>query len=354
MDKKQQQLLKTFRPSKILIPVLIGFGAVGYMFYDEFDASAFDAVSLTWGSLFWFFVAFLMMIGRDFGYIYRLRVLTGNDLSWKQCLRVVLLWEFTSAVTPSAIGGTSVAIYYVHKENLSVGKSSAIVMATSFLDELYFIIMFPLLILFLDSESLFVVGDTNVEEALSFSNLLFSAAVIGYGLKFFFASVVAYGLFVNPKAIKSLLAFVFSLKWIRKWQPKMEKVGDDLIYASAELKGKNWIFWLKSVFATFVSWSSRYWVVNCLFLAFFAVDQHFVVFGRQLVMWIMMLVVPTPGGAGFAEKVFAEYLGDFIPMASFTIVLALLWRMVSYYPYLLVGAVVFPRWMRKVVGRSGD
>lgn len=49
------------------------------------------------------------------------------------------------AITPSAVGGTSVAIIYVHKEGISLGRSSAIVMLTSFLDEIYFIVMFPLL-----------------------------------------------------------------------------------------------------------------------------------------------------------------------------------------------------------------
>ena len=66
-----------------------------------------------------------------------------------------MFWEFTSAITPSAIGGTSVAILYVAKEGISVGRSSAMVMATSFLDEVYFLIMFPLLLLLTGGHELF-------------------------------------------------------------------------------------------------------------------------------------------------------------------------------------------------------
>ena len=74
-------------------------------------------------------LAVLFMFGRDIGYIIRIRVLSGGELSWLQAFRVIMLWEFTSAITPSAVGGTSVAIIYVHKEGISVGRSSAIVMA---------------------------------------------------------------------------------------------------------------------------------------------------------------------------------------------------------------------------------
>jgi len=43
-------------------------------------------------------------------------------------------------------------------------------------------------------------------------------------------------------------------------------------------------------------------------------------FARQLAMWIMMLVSPTPGGSGFAEFIFTRYLGGFIPVNASAII----------------------------------
>ena len=60
----------------------------------------------------------------------------------------------------------------------------------------------------------------------------------------------------------------------------------------------------------------------------------------------MMLVSPTPGGSGFAEYVFKEFLSSYIPVGG-GIALALLWRLISYYPYLLIGAIVIPKWINK-------
>ncbi|MGL5912949.1 MAG: lysylphosphatidylglycerol synthase transmembrane domain-containing protein, partial [Bacteroidales bacterium] len=116
--------------------------------------------------------------------------------------------------------------------------------------------------------------------------------------------------------------------------------------SAAELRYRSWRFWLSSFAATFISWTSRYSVVNALFLAFFAVGDHLLVFARQLVMWIMMLVSPTPGGSGFAEFIFREFLGEFIPSAGLIVVIALLWRLITYYLYLLIGAIVLPQWLK--------
>lgn len=330
---------------KIFLPVFFGLGVVAYMLYSEFDIGLFSLVKFTWYSLFWFLLAILTMIIRDFGYMVRLKVLTNGEFSWWQCLRVIMLWEFSSAVTPSAIGGTGVAIFYVTKEGINVGRSAAIVMATSFLDELYFIIMFPLLFILVSGSRLFSIEGIDANgEVLSFANEFFYFAVIGYGVKLGVVLIMGYGLFINPRAIKWLLLGIFKIPFLRKWREKVNDAGNDLIYASREFRTRSIFFWLKAFGATFFSWTARYWVVNFLLLAFFMVDDHFLIFARQLVMWIMMLVSPTPGGSGFAEFVFSRYLGEFIPV-GFAILMALIWRLVSYYPYLFIGAIIFPKWV---------
>ena len=115
---------------------------------------------------------------------------------------------------------------------------------------------------------------------------------------------------------------------------------------SGELKGKPLTFWIKAFSATIASWTARYWVVNFLILAFIAVDEHLLIYARQLVMWVIMLISPTPGSTGVAEIAFSGFLKDFIPI-GLAGTLALLWRLVSYYPYLFIGAVILPKWLRR-------
>jgi len=294
-------------------------------------------------------LALSMMLIRDFGYTWRIRILTDKKLNWWQALRLILLWEFTSALTPSAIGGSAVAIFLLSKENLSVGKSTAVVMATIFLDEMYFLIFVPLVMLFTSVHDLF-----NIQSSLSLSNGIYNEffyfALIGYLVILVFTLFLAYGLFLRPRGVKWLIIKVFRIKFLRKWLYSAAETGDEIIISSRELKKKNTSFWLKSSLGTIFSWTARYWIVNFLLLAFFSVSQHFLIFARQLVMWIMMLVSPTPGGSGFSEYVFATYLGQFIPEGLAT-ALALIWRFITYYPYLFIGAILLPKWIKLKFGK---
>lgn len=131
----------------------------------------------------------------------------------------------------------------------------------------------------------------------------------------------------------------------------MLEIAGEIMMSSKNLRSRDFSFWLKTFGATFFSWTSRYFVVNALLLAFFAMGDQFLVFARQLVMWIMMLVSPTPGGSGFAEYVFTVFLGDLIPVAkelqaSISVAFAFIWRLISYYPYLIIGAFILPRWIK--------
>lgn len=340
--------LSKIRISNAFYPILIGLGVVGYMLWKDFDREIFTGITFTWHTLFWLFMAVLFMFGRDIGYIIRIRVLSNNQLSWLQAFRVIMLWEFTSAITPSAVGGTSVAIIYVHMEGISVGRSSAIVMLTSFLDELYFITMFPLLLLIVGPSELFNVSTSTGLITQS----LMGIALIGYLVKLGFVLVLSYGLFINPRGLKWLILKIFKLKFLRRWYRAAERTGTDIITASQEIRRYHLTFWLKACSSTFLSWSSRYLVANALIMAFFSVSDQFLLFARQLVMWIMMLIMPTPGGSGFAEYIFSNYCSDLIrvPLAmqlGAATLIAILWRGVTYYPYLAIGAIIFPRWIKQ-------
>ena len=336
------------KTSNAIYPILIGLGVVGYLFYKDFNPKVFDVIAFSWGMLWWLLVAVLLMAGRDIGYMARLRILSRRELTWRQAFRVIMLWEFTSAITPSAVGGTSVAILYVHKEGISVGRSSAIVMLTSFLDEVYFILMFPLLLLLVGKNALF---DINATTESVFSMGLITIALIGYFLKLIYVLVLSYGLFINPRGLKWLLLKIFKIRFLRRWYRSANNVGTDIILSSKEIKHYRWTFWGKAFGTTFLSWSSRYLVANVLILAFFGMSDQLLLFARQLVMWIMMLILPTPGGSGFAEYIFTVFCGDLIPVAAdlqkgAATLIAAVWRFITYYPYLIAGAVIFPRWVK--------
>ena len=357
MSKPEINPFKKLSGIKVIYPVVIGLGVVAFFLFRDLKPEAFNSIHFNFRMFSFLLLAFCFMAIRDIGYMYRIRVLTNNDLSWKQSFRVIMLWEFTSAVMPSAVGGTTVAMIFVNKEGINLGRSTAVVMATSFLDELFFILMFPILLAVISIPILFTVGAGVEGNAIfSFTNEFLWFAIIGYTLKFVYLLVLGYGLFINPRGLKWLLLWVFKLPFLRKFRPAVNITGSDIVSSSLELKRQKFVFWLKAFGGTFFSWSARYLVVNAIILAFFSVSDHFLLFARQLVMSNMMLVFPTPGGSGFSELIFTQYLRDFIPVSIYSgtiiIVIALLWRLISYYPYLIIGSIILPSWIRNKFGNS--
>ena len=140
-------IVSKLKPRKIILPIALGLGVVIWFIVKDLNIDVMREITFTWKSVFWLWVAVLCIILRTFGYMARIRILTDNELSWAQSFRVIMLWEFTSSITPSTVGGTGFAVIFIHKEGISVGRSTSVVLATSFLDELYFVVMFPLLLL---------------------------------------------------------------------------------------------------------------------------------------------------------------------------------------------------------------
>lgn len=349
-QESHYRLVSKLKPGRIILPLLIGLSVVAWFILKEIDTSVLKILSFTWKSVFWLFIAWCCMLGRDLGYIIRIRILSEKDLNWRQAFRVIMLWEFTSAITPSTVGGTAVAVVFIHKEGISVGRSTAIVLATSFLDELYFVIMFPIILLMVGGKILFTTSLQGTGVAL-LNNLVF-VAVIGYVIILAWVLFVGYGMFIDPEKIKKTLIVIFRLPLIRRWKESAIKAGDDIVESSHELKRQKFSFWVKAFTATFLSWTSRYWVVNAILVAFFAINDHFLIFARQLVTWIMMIISPTPGGSGFAELILGRYISDTIPadavyVGSLALAVAIIWRIISYYPYLIIGVSIVPGWIQK-------
>ncbi len=348
MQPENRQLLKTFRPSRIFLPVILGLGAATYLLIRNFDQKAFENIHWTWSSLFWIVMALMMMVVRDGAYMIRIRALTDKELNWKQAFNVIMLWEFASALAPGMLGGGFIfAIFILNRERINMGKSITAIMLSSFQDGVFLAIMAPLVYFTIGRERLFSTIDFMNRSPVEFGEGFYYSFWAVYYIILAYKIFVAYALFINPRFIKWLLIKLFSLPILKRWKPQALETGNQLIVASRGLKNKKKSFWINSFAGTFLSWSARYTIVNCLILAFHNVPiENFLIFARQVVMGIIILFSPTPGGSGIAEFMFSDFLGEFIPH-GLSASLGLLWRLVSYYPYLFIGAIILPRWIRK-------
>lgn len=341
--------LKQFRLRKLLIPILLGLAVTFYMVYREFDPESYGAINWSAHTFFWLFMCLVMMVIRDVGYMIRIRILTEKKLSWRKSFDVIMIWEFASALSPSVVGGSGIAMFILNREKIPLGKSTAIVMVTALLDELFYIIMVPLCILLAGWDKLFPIEmQTNL---FGYQLGIETVFYVGYGFIVVLTSVILTSIFFFPKTFRNVIIGIFSLPILRRLRRKAIGVGQEVVTTSVELKGKNLAFWAKCFGATLLSWTARFLVINCLIMAFVASADHVLIYARQMVMWVIMLISPTPGSSGIAELVFQGFLKEFtLPnLAGFQ---AFLWRLLSYYPYLIIGVIVLPRWLKRVMGKN--
>ncbi|HNQ11782.1 MAG TPA: lysylphosphatidylglycerol synthase transmembrane domain-containing protein [Bacteroidia bacterium] len=355
MQTDNEEVVKHIRLGKIIWPVLIGLAAVVYLISNNFSREAYSQINWTWNSTFWISMSVLMMVVRDLAYMIRIRVLTDLHLSWRNSFFVIMIWEFASAVAPAILGGGFIfAIFILNREKVNMGKSITAIMVTTFLDGIFLAIMAPLVFYWVGPESLFSNINQDSLNQIDFGKGFYYSFWTIYFVILAYKLFVAYALFFNPRLVKWLLIKLFSMPWLRKWKYNALVTGNQLVIASGGLKNKTFNYWFVSTLATFASWTARYTVVNCLLMAFHNVNlDHFVIYARQVVMGIIMLGSPTPGGSGIAELMFADFLGEFTP-DKLEASLGLLWRLISYYPYLLIGAIIIPRWLRRRVFSSSQ
>ncbi|MBI2258950.1 MAG: flippase-like domain-containing protein [Flavobacteriia bacterium] len=301
-----------------------------------------NEIQWTSKAFFCLLLAFFFVCCRDLAYMWRIKLLTKGKISWSRSLRVILLWEFASALSPGIVGGAAVAMFILKKEKISLGKSTSIVIITALMDNLFYLLLIPFLFLLIDSSSLFP-NQFSFEKSVQ---LIFWS---GYVIIFLLSIFLILGIFFFPKWIKSFLMLLFSLPILNKWKKNAEHTGNEIIQTSKEFKNEKKTFWLSPFFATILSWSSRYLVINCIIAGFIHLQgiQHIQILAKQVVMWLFLLISPTPGASGIAEFAFSELMQDLSSSLFLITTLAILWRLISYFPYLIVGSILLPFWLKK-------
>jgi len=299
---------------------------------------------INWSSstFFWLFMSILCMVGRDFFYMWRIRLLTKQQLSWKKSFSVIMLWEFASALSPGVVGGAAVAMFILNKEKIALGRSTAIVIISTMMDNLFYVMMIPITFIFIKHVDLFPTH-------FSGSGAIEVVFWTGYSLIAFAAILLFLAIFVWPQLSKKLLGGLFSLPFLNRWKVAAVQTGTDIITTSLEMRKESILNWVKVYLVTCGSWICRYLVINSILQAFLNLSlyDHALILGKQFVLWLFMLVSPTPGASGVAEYAFGELLISFSGSALLLAGMAVIWRLISYFPYLFIGAWILPRFVGK-------
>ena len=324
--------------------MMIGLGVIALLIYNQLDPDEF--LKIRWNTKVWFWLscAVFIYVLRHVFYSYRLKILSDHEFSFKHAVELVFIWEFASSISPTSIGGSAVAVFFLAQEKISAAKAVSIVLYTVILDTLFFLV--SLIFLFVIFGPRLIRPDmTSMLEGYGITFILVWLFMLAYGV------MLTWGLF-RPRIIKRILMTIARIPFIRKFRHNLYQIGEDVVITSKEIRNRPLSFHLKVTATTVGAWFTRFLTVNFIILALVDLDfefmSQFLLYARSQTMYVITQFSPTPGGSGVMELLFSGFFSDYISKGIGSIG-ALLWRLITYYPYLIIGVIIIPNWIRRVI-----
>lgn len=272
----------------------------------------------------------------------KIRFLADKAVSRMAAMRIALTWDFASAVTPSTIGGAPVATYAMTREGIKLGKSSAIMLYGVLLDQFWYALAVPILVI---SSFYFQVLPEEIGLVGNATMVLIYAGLLLYG------ALLAYGLLINPAAIKTIIKKVFNWPFLRKYSDKVYEEANNLENYSHELRKKPLNFVVKAFVLSTLSWLCRIALPVIVILSLLPGDEILMIL-RSLAMNLAFLVIPTPGGSGGVEGLFAIFLGPLIERTAFIGLAVFVWRVITYYISIGLGIIAMAWYVNNTVSEK--
>lgn len=349
-DNDHERVLHSIRPAKIIVPTIIGLTVIFFLLKNQLNLDELSRVNWSIRAFTWVLIAIVVYAMRHVLYSYRLRLLSEGDFSWWKSIELVTILEFASAVSPTNFGGSAVAFFLLIQENISAARATAIVIYTIIADTLFFVFSIPVLYVLLGS-NIFIPAQevSTMWGGMGITLFIVWAIMAGYGF------LLLWGLFVQPRHIKRFLLWIGRWPILRRSADRIEKAADDIEISSLHIRDMSWRFHSKLIIATLVAWILRFFTVTAILLALNpgmaqSFYDHIILLGRGEALYAVTAYSPTPGGSGVAEIIFGQFYSEYIS-TGIAVIAALLWRVITYYPYLILGVIIIPNWIRKLINR---
>ena len=335
---------------KIFIPVAIGVGVSLYLIINNFNPAALQNIHLSKKLFVGLSLAALTVFMRDGAFMYKVRLSTGNKMTWLKTFQTITMWEFMACLTPK-VGEAPLVLFVLKNSGLTYGKSVAVLMLNAFFDNLAFVFVFSLLYLLL-GQNMFLFSyncpDLAGHQIMQGIRAVADKAWIGYALISLLCIFLGITLFILPHTTKQFFHSLSRFPLLSRFGNSLVSLGNDIEITANEFKNQSTGFWIKMSVSTLINWISRYLLACALLYTFSNVDLNLShVFSRQYVLWIFTSIPSTPGASGIAEVSFIALNCEFMPV-GLSAAIALLWRLYSYYFYILLGIILLPKWAKQI------
>jgi len=349
---------KTKKPKTMKIPVIISISIsliiIFFILYFTIDADTISQLGSTKIKYEFFILAILLSVLYWFLWGARIMVLSNAmdknvNISFIKSTKIVLANMFLASITPSMAGGEPVRIHLLKKEGMNLGSATAVVLGERLIDAIYIIILLPI--------AFFIYHGV--------SDLGF----IGIGLMIgVFVFLIVIFLFIysilKPEKVKSALIYI-NKKTSRFFKRKesqskvtirINKEVDNFHNGMMKFTGEGKKALVKASAITIVFWLSGFMIPSMILLGLGLPPFFIESFAAQVLLLVIIMMPTTPGSAGVAEAGIYGLYGVLIGTGEGSLigVFLILYRFVTYYSHLFIGAFFQYRIFHSVASFSMD
>jgi len=275
----------------------------------------------------------------------RLTYIADGQLSTMGGIRGGLMWDFMSAVTPSAMGGAPLAAFYLARDNrLQVGDATAIMLFSMLTDQVWFAVSIPLVLL---AASFFDIIPDGLGMVGAGTLIIFLVVLMLWAVFF------AYATLIRPNIMEAAFTSIIRIKWLRRFQGRVKRELVSMRQRRHVIRGQPPRFFIISFLFSVVIWMTRYAAPVLVVLAVYPNFELITGFLRTAAMMLTGLLVPTPGGSGGIEGLYVLFLAPLMPSALVGPTL-LTWRLLTYHLFVAAGVAVMVQHVnRRRSGKAG-
>jgi len=247
---------------------------------------------------------------------------------------IVVSSTFVAGITPSSAGGEFLRIHSLNRNEIPLGRATAIVVGERLLDAVFIFSCLPF--------AFYILGDI-------LSDYKFDAVFLTANFLVFLLLVIfIYGVW-KPEKVKHIthrltgrLALFFGKKTDSANSHLMEQIDREIDHFHDSVKvffseGKKGLLW--GILYTFIFWIVDFSLLILLLMGLSQTPSIATAFAAQVILTVIMIIPATPGASGVAELGAASIFSIFVDSSVLGITV-LSWRALTYHMNLLAGGLV--------------
>ena len=258
----------------------------------------------------------------------------GYNISVLKTVEIVTSSTLAAAVTPSSAGGEPLRIHLLHRNEMPLGRATAVVIGERLMDAILLLSIVPF--------ALFVFRDMLSNSQLDAVFIVAEVLVISV-----FALII-YGMWKPEQAKRPIhfivhrIAHIFGKRTEAVLSPILARVDLELEHFHDSV----WMFLtegrkglLYGAACTILFWIVEYAILFVILMGLDQTPSLIVVFAAQVLLSVIMVIPATPGASGVAEFGAMTLFSVFVS-SSLLGITVVAWRALTFYMNILVGSFV--------------